>query len=1006
MSKSWDSVKTVCCKPWLVLPTVYSDALSYGEQLDKFCYSLNKVIENNNILPEYVAEKIKEYISSGAIGEVVREILANYILNVKYPPKGIAPAVGDGSADDTEALQGCIDYAAENGGVVYFPYGSYLTQPLTMKNGVSLFGFDRYSTKIVLKGGATKALLNGNGNNLSVCNLTLDGNSGIQVNDVNVVDMTGSNLMFNDLVIKDGYKLFNFVGDGHLQLSNIVFGNAVENCFTVDGNVIVQTNNLLFTALSKVGGVSVVDIRANSGNYDFNSVAKCDTCMLISGNDNKVVAMIGGAAEDYADTGEHNNVEIVGHSQKEYYSGNVKKDANNSETTLQGTRSLHIVGNSTVEVEADSTESVDGNKSEIVTGLTTENYKNNKVTNLTNETKTLSGKKVTNANSVTENITGDKAVNANSVTETITGDKTVNANNVTETITGDKDVNANNVTETITKKKTINAEDLALNTTNPLEYKKPLYLNDFYNYVPFKDYEGNVYKLLVDTGKVPSDIVSVKAYGAKGDGVTSDSTAIQKAVNENIGRTIYFPAGVYLISSTIVLPDNTYLVGDGMSSTELKMANGLNSRVIKNDKYDENAGKDTHTVGNVNITIANLAVNGNYHENFRDNNSAINNTWGVGLSLYGGGLRLDHVYVYNCSTNGILTEWNSYTSGGNISVNGESLFNYVVCKWNGEEGWLYKGPHDSLMINTIIATNGRKYTDTYANLRVGEKGNLRIVNCHFYSDYGVPKVAHSLYLDKDAYQCNISNCHIEGGASQSLAIYNEFNQINNCFIYASFGDADVLIGNNHQYFSNCMFGGPAKGEGTASKTWVGAFKFLDKKGRNISVSNGILNNTPLFVNPPTATSISTWDIRGFNNTNIINNKCANFVIPGVNDTDIITVQGDFGEQSEFYYKSNSFDHTLSGMPLIYGFETVHLERGKTVDMYNLVGVVWGEPGTVRLPSAKKSQIGIYILQINGEITLTCRDGGKINNLSSVKITGSTNLILVGENGNWATTGVN
>ena len=91
MSDSWNNVRTVCCKPWLVLPTVYSDALSYGEQLDKFCYSLNKIIENNNILPEYVADQIKEYISSGAIGEVVREILANYILNVN----GGAQVTGD-----------------------------------------------------------------------------------------------------------------------------------------------------------------------------------------------------------------------------------------------------------------------------------------------------------------------------------------------------------------------------------------------------------------------------------------------------------------------------------------------------------------------------------------------------------------------------------------------------------------------------------------------------------------------------------------------------------------------------------------------------------------------------------------------------------------------------------------------------------------------------------------------------------------------------------------------
>ena len=441
MSDSWNNVRTVCCKPWLVLPTVYSDALSYGEQLDKFCYSLNKLIENNNILPEYIEEQIKEYISSGAIGEVVREILANYILNVKYPPKGITPAVGDGSADDTEALQGCIDYASENGGVVYFPYGSYLTQPLAMKSGVSLFGFDRYSTKVVLKGGATKALLNGNASGLSVCGLTLDGNSGIQVNNVNVVDMTGSDLMFNELIIEDGYKLFDFVGDGHLQLNDIVFGNAVENCFSVDGNVIVQAKNLLFTALSKVGGVSVIDIKANGGDYDFNSVAKCDTCMMISGNDNKIVALIGGAIEDYVDTGEHNNVEIVGHSQKEYYSGNVKKDANNSETTLQGTRSLHVVGESTVAIDSNSTESVDGAKSEVVTGVSSANYN---------------------------------------------ADRTVNGTNFIETFTG---------------KKTTNSKDYVINTENPLTYKKPELSNNGLSYIPFKDVDGNIYYLCVKSEK-------------------------------------------------------------------------------------------------------------------------------------------------------------------------------------------------------------------------------------------------------------------------------------------------------------------------------------------------------------------------------------------------------------------------------------------------------------------------------------------------------------------------
>lgn len=56
-------------------------------------------------------------------------------------------------------------------------------------------------------------------------------------------------------------------------------------------------------------------------------------------------------------------------------------------------------------------------------------------------------------------------------------------------------------------------------------------------------------------GDVPTDskVINVKDYGAKGDGVTDDSDAIQQAFNKNpgSGSVIYLPKGTYLVSKRI-----------------------------------------------------------------------------------------------------------------------------------------------------------------------------------------------------------------------------------------------------------------------------------------------------------------------------------------------------------------------------------------------------------------------------------------------------------------------
>jgi hypothetical protein len=69
-------------------------------------------------------------------------------------------------------------------------------------------------------------------------------------------------------------------------------------------------------------------------------------------------------------------------------------------------------------------------------------------------------------------------------------------------------------------------------------------------------------------GALFGDYVSVKDFGAKGDGVTDDTAAIQAAVNAvPFGGKLYFPHGTYIRSATVTLPNgNITLEGDGNSS--------------------------------------------------------------------------------------------------------------------------------------------------------------------------------------------------------------------------------------------------------------------------------------------------------------------------------------------------------------------------------------------------------------------------------------------------------
>lgn len=524
-----------------VLPLVYDDSLSYMEVQGKIVKKLNELIKNNNELPKYIRELIKTYISSGEIDNIIAEILSDYMLSVKNPPENLKPAVGDGSADDTEAIQGCLEYAkAHKGMCVYFPSGAYLTGTLTLpeNSDVTMFGQGRYVTRLVLRGGVTEPMLKGNVKTLTLTGLTFDGNGDIQVNNVDLIECTGVNISISQCILTDGFTLAKLTSSNNIQISHTVFDHAIENALTISGTGDSNCSNVTFNSISTLVGKEFIKLDSDNNVIICTITSNATKLLTINGNNNYVE--INGVRNytDYVDNGQNNIVKIA----RSVYKGTVKRiNVTGDVANISYTNSV-LSGKTKVENYTGDVTTISGGKfksecktkEEIVNGDTTEsgvnkteNYTGDVTTTGVNKTETYTGNVGTTGVDKTETYSGDIVTNGKSNTETYTGDVDVEANIHTiktktskveigaqknEIYTGSVNYEYGSVSETVKggstencNTKTIKASLIDLNSTSPMKYKTPVQLEttEFFDYVPMLDREGNTVKVLTANNKTP-----------------------------------------------------------------------------------------------------------------------------------------------------------------------------------------------------------------------------------------------------------------------------------------------------------------------------------------------------------------------------------------------------------------------------------------------------------------------------------------------------------------------
>jgi parallel beta-helix repeat protein len=145
-------------------------------------------------------------------------------------------------------------------------------------------------------------------------------------------------------------------------------------------------------------------------------------------------------------------------------------------------------------------------------------------------------------------------------------------------------------------------------------------------------------------------IYNVQDFGAKGDGITDDTAAIQAAVDAAHaagGGSVYLPTGIYIVhggatatDGCIRIYDNTTVYGDGMGLSTIKLADHWNKDVT-------GILRDPVKIGCHDITAHDLSIDGN-----RANNTGKVDGWFNG-TLPGStksdlNITLDHVEVKNC----------------------------------------------------------------------------------------------------------------------------------------------------------------------------------------------------------------------------------------------------------------------------------------------------------------------------------------------------------------------
>lgn len=342
--------------------------------------------------------------------------------------------------------------------------------------------------------------------------------------------------------------------------------------------------------------------------------------------------------------------------------------------------------------------------------------------------------------------------------------------------------------------------------------------------------------------------VSVKDFGAVGNGSTNDTTAIQNAINYlSAGGSLYFPAGIYLIYSTDanylslkIASSNITLFGDGSASVIKASDNqsilamlalqGGNNVTVKNLCFDgnrQNNGTKLAPGGRcVYVYSSNVKIN-----NVEFKNSNFSGTWLGGDSTLGDTGSIENIEILSCNyhDNGGWTSTGTCSAifGPNASttVKKVSILNSIF-----ENNYPPSGPNDSAAINLScqdVIVNGNFLKNNY-NVNGGQMAITSVTSAGVMDGVGSGR---AIITNNNIIQTGTLNGDITGGieifSSKCIISNNIITGATSSAIYVegtlATSSRYVLISNNTVDISN--------------STGLTAIQAIQLSGNNLAIRN-------------------------------------------------------------------------------------------------------------------------------------------------------------------------